>query len=181
MREVGSKRAFERSRRLSHGAVRRAILSGRLVRAVLANGEIDFEVADQELRENTRPSAPRLGSTNGAGHGSNGSGRPDPLISTQFAASRAVSEHLRARRLKLELDALEGKLVSVDEVRAALFTAVRQTKEILRGLPLRAAPMVVGNADLSEVTRVLEREVEHTIEALRSAFPPRPARAQEGA
>jgi len=173
---IGSARSFERSRGLSHGAVRRAIQSGRLRRALRRDGRIDFEKADAELAANTRPAAPRMSLRNGSG---NGRVESDTMLA--FASARALREHFAALRAKADFEREEGKLVEASEIRAGVFVAMKAAREVLLSMEDRLCAVLPG-LPVEEQRRAIAREIERVMSEIgklghvvRAAFPAEPA------
>lgn len=198
-----SVRAYARHRGVSHVAVLQAIRSQRISRR--PDGKIDQEQADRDWRRHTDPTKPRNavtgrprarrdlgspplpmgaepGAEAGPGNG-RGPGHADPeqasLLRGYFAA-RAMGENFRARRAKLELEELEGRLVDVDELRAAAFQASRRPREILRAMGATLAPRLAPLSDVGAIAKLIDGEVQRALEELAAGLklitsPARPA------
>ena len=147
---IGSQRAFERSRGFAHGAVRKAILSGRLVKALLPDGRLDFDLADDELAATEwqlRINGPSL----------NGHSR-DPELVDHCRRSRAAREAIQARLLGLEFERKTAGLVRAEDVKRAAAECAARARERIAALPDRLGSLLdeAGRIALqSEIERVL--------------------------
>lgn len=92
----------------------------------------------------------------------------DPNAPPPYADSRARREHTAAQREAMLLAQDAGKLVERAAVDRAVFDAFRVLRDRCMQAARRAAPLVIGLADVADVERVFEDE-------LRAALAPDPA------
>jgi hypothetical protein len=77
-----------------------------------------------------------------------------------YKIARASREVSRAKREKIELELIEGKLVSVEEVGTQAFEAARAIRDQLLALPARLAPVVFAAKDVADCHRLLEEAMQ---------------------
>jgi len=167
-----SLRTYAKSRGVSHEAVRQAIKSGRLKKSIVyVKGEPkigDEALADQEWAANTDQSKPRNRITGDPQHrrapgeemtpmANNGGG--DGVRGPSYAQSRAIREAYMARLAKIDFEEKDGKLISADGARVAIFNTARKARDMLMAVPDRVAPLVVGLDDPHEIHRILMDEM----------------------
>ena len=126
-------------------AVAKAVHVGRIT--ATPGGMIDARVADRDWTRRTRPSVSRS-------------------TTSDYATARAERERYQAKLLRLEYPRLRGELIPRAEVRDFLFQSSRVVRDILLGVPGRAASEVVGRTDLGEVERILEAEIGRALDHL---------------
>jgi hypothetical protein len=172
-------RAYARLRGVNHGAVRKAIETGRITPN--SDGSIDPERADREwfLKTNprmdyARPSPPQGGSgfpsmppKGGPESASLGAPSSDPV--TAFLRARAVKETFSAKIAQLEFEQRTGKLIRAEVAGeyAASFSAV--TKDALLSLPDRLAPMLAAVNDEKAIHQMLAVEVAAVLKKINKA------------
>lgn len=164
-------RAYARHRLVSHSAVRKAIATGRLSRAVVREpGEdpkIDRDVADLEWKLSTDPAQQREPGGQGKlfqdGRGRDARGSEEGLT---YARSRAVRETINAQLAQLELDRERGRLVERDDVRAQAFETGRRVRDRLLGIGVRLGPVVAGRSDPTECQKLIDAEVDAALSEL---------------
>ena len=85
---------------------------------------------------------------------------------------RITADDVRKVAELARLEALQqrGDLVAKTEVMAAAFAAVRQTRDMLLGIPSRVAPQLVGVADTQTAFQLLDREIRYSLTALATAL-----------
>src|SRR5689334_5158266 len=168
-----SQRAYARHRGVTHGAVQKAIKSGRI--PVTADQKVDPDEADRAWAANTDETKPR-NSVSGApklsvlSPVSPSSGVSGQTIATGYQASRAIHESYRAKTARLEYERLIGTLVSADEVRVEAFNAARRAREMLLAIPDRQGPVLAAIADPAEIHRILTAEIRQVLEELARDF-----------
>ena len=96
-------------------------------------------------------------------------GLPEDQI-PNLATSRERRAHYQAELARLEALQQRGDLVAKTEVMAAAFAAVRQTRDMLLGIPSRVAPQLVGVADTQTAFQLLDREIRYSLTALATAL-----------
>jgi hypothetical protein len=166
-------RGYARHRGVSHSAVRRAIKDGRISKQ--PDGTIDATRADRQWELRTDPTKP-LNSVTGEpkhrrqagappspmgshGAGNEGGNEASDRVPSNYAAARAVRETYLARLSKLEYERASGKLVDVDEVRAAVFQKARTTRDGMMAIPSRVAPILAALTDPAKIHDVLLEEI----------------------
>ena len=129
-------------------SVEKAIKSGRITRD--ADDEIDFEKADRDWEQNTRPAMSPDEDNGGLAH---------------YARSRAIREFYQASLARVEYDERIGKLLPKDEVQAAAFNTYRQFREQLLNIPDRVAAIIAAETgmDTKKVHEILTAEVRHAL------------------
>lgn len=182
-----SQREYARQRGVSHRAVQKAIASGRI--ATLPGGKLDPEAADRDWDRNTaapKPSAkPKAAAsqppTSQVGPDSPRGGAPGPVPQApgppepqgvSYAASRAVRETYLARMARLDFEERQGRLVELEEVKRVCFEAARRSRDMLRAIPDRVAPLLAGTHDVHECQQILREEVQRACEGLFEIFKP---------
>jgi hypothetical protein len=150
----GGVRAYARHRKetglpgVDPMAVEKAIKSGRITRD--ADGEIDFEKADRDWEQNTRPAMSPDEANGGL---------------AQYSRARAIREYYQASLAKIEYEQKVGKLLPKDEVQAAAFNTYRQFREQLLNIPDRVAAIIAAETgmDTKKVHEILTAEVRHAL------------------
>ena len=178
-KELISQREYARRRGVSHGAVQRAINSGRIQ---ATGGQIDPERADREWRENTDQSKPRNRITGQPKHARVPGEPSEPMdfggadtgngTATGYAKARAARELYQAQLAKIELDRQRGILVQADEVKLGAFNMARKARDQLIALPERVAALLAATQDVAEVQRILEEEIERICQEIADAERP---------
>jgi len=144
----GGVRAYARHRGVDPMSVEKAIKSGRITRD--ADGEIDFEKADRDWEQNTRPAMSPDEDNGGL---------------AQYSKARAIREYYQASLAKIEYEQKVGKLLPKDEVQAAAFNTYRQFREQLLNIPDRVAAIIAAETgmDTKKVHEILTAEVRHAL------------------
>jgi hypothetical protein len=93
------------------------------------------------------------------GAGNEGGNEASDRVPSNYAAARAVRETYLARLSKLEYERASGKLVDVDEVRAAVFQKARTTRDGMMAIPSRVAPILAALTDPAKIHDVLLEEI----------------------
>ena len=180
--------AYAAHRGVSDRAVRKAIESGRLVRAVTRKGArwvIDPEIADLEWDRNTAPqkvrSAAQINNGKARAKGED-PGEPDaPMVpgagrgQATYSQAKAAAEGYRAMLLKLDYQERDGSLVRKVEVERQLFEVAKQVKDAV----LRLGPLMIGEIakaaggltpdQRQDVLMIIERHQTQALEALGNA------------
>jgi hypothetical protein len=78
---------------------------------------------------------------------------------SRYQKAKASSEELKARKLEIEMNELEGRLIDKEEVRKVIFKMVSETKETLLNIPSRVAPDLMACKDLVEFEVRLLQEI----------------------
>jgi hypothetical protein len=161
-----SVRAYARHRGVSHTAVQKALLRGRIVAG--ADGTIDPAVADQTCPERTAPRMPPPAAPAEpvAGSGS-AAGSSDPSAYHRARAAALVVD-VQAKRLALEQR--RGALISKDRAVLKAFSFARILRDRWLAWPARVGPLLAAQFELDAgaVTIVLEGYVREHLEELAS-------------
>ena len=152
--------AFGRRLGLTGMAVKRMVLSGRLVDAVHPDGSIDPDVGIREYEQNT--DADRSART---------SPNPDAGAPNTFQKARTHREAYRAKTAELDYKVRIGELVSAKEIEAAIFDAMRRVRERLQTMPSRLAPVAGLGGDTDSCFVAIETEVNQALDELSGALP----------
>ncbi len=144
-------------------------------RIPLQGGKIDPVVADAALARDRDPTRAPPFRTDSMAQATppNAPGQPDPTgLHGSFAKARAVREHYRALRERLEYDRLVGKLVVVQEVEDAVFEATRDIRDSFEGAAARIGNTIAGKFDLDErqVHDIITSEFRTTLQELSRRF-----------
>jgi hypothetical protein len=160
-----SLRAYAKHRGVSLRAVQKAIQSGRI--RPTPEGKLDPAQADADWERNTGPRAGR----------SIAVPSPPPRPPAQpsaaeppraelggagvldYARARAIHEHYKARKAKLEYEEKLGKLLSRDEVTVAAFNRFRTFRDGMLNIPDRVAAQLAAETDPAKVHEVLRTEI----------------------
>jgi pyruvate/2-oxoglutarate dehydrogenase complex dihydrolipoamide acyltransferase (E2) component len=154
-----SQRAYARHRGVTLRAVQKAVRSGRI--QLTEDGKIDPAQADAEWERNTGP-------------------RPHPVIAPSspspvrrpapaeaprselgvtggldYARARAVHEHYKARKAKLEYEEKLRKLIDSDEVAVAAFNRFRGFRDRMMNIPDQLAPVLAAESDPRRIHEML--------------------------
>lgn len=174
-----SQSAYAKHRDCTHGAVQKAIKSGRLLRALVTCDDgkvrIDPEVADVEWQANTsqvmqrkEPAAPAT-PKRGAGTAAHeppvtaAAGGDDTLSLNESRARRA---HFEAQMAELDYREKAGQLIDASVARHAITTYVAQAKKNLQVLPDRLAAVVLSAKNDFEARQLIEKEVRNVLQEL---------------
>ena len=165
--ELVTQAEYARRRGVAKSAVAKAVKEKRIT---LIDGRIDPAVADIQWQQNTRARADsgRAGASLPIEHGG---GQPFAENAPQgpdsaSAASGDDYQSLRVRRERASVEreerenAREAKLlVSREAAWRGVFDAFRALRDEAMGVPLRAAPQLVGLADSREIERIIHDEL----------------------
>ncbi|MGJ0534276.1 hypothetical protein [Methylocystis sp.] len=83
-----------------------------------------------------------------------------------LASARAASEQARARKLLLECETKERRLVEREAVTKAALEFAMHIRNGLLGFPARVAHKLVGAADAEAIERVLDDAIREELAAL---------------
>lgn len=210
LREELSVRAFAKRIGVSHTAVRKAILDGRLRQGLVHRGRrvlVEPVAAAADYHGNTDPTKQREleeragGVAPGTKPPNAGRKRQQPgLYGPELeAAAREAGvqlepgargpnlqevrrQHisLQAQLAQLELDERQGKLVRANEVRAEAFRMAREVRNALALLPNRLAPMLAAETDPHTIRQVLAQEISAALESLAAPAAPTAPEAASG-
>jgi hypothetical protein len=161
--------AFARELGVTAQAVSKAFLSGRLRRSIARDANhrpfiCDRALALQEWRgelaepvgEGAAPGAPSSADGGGAGD--------EASLLSLVDSQRAVMAE-RTRKLRLENDVREGKLIDVDQAAKVAFEFARTLRENVLNIPSRLAAELAAEHDAARVHRRLEDALRAALEA----------------
>jgi hypothetical protein len=143
----GGVRAYARHRGADPMAVEKALRTGRIQRD--ADGQIDFEKADEDWERNTRPQA----------------SPEDKERQSHYSRSRAIREFYQANLARVDYDERIGKLLPKDEVQAAALHTYCQFRERIFRIPGRVAVILAAETgrDTQRVREILAFEVRRAL------------------
>jgi len=160
-----SLRAYAKHRGVTLRAVQKAIQSGRI--RTTPEGQIDPAQADADWERNT---GPRAGAS--IAFPSPPPRSPVPSLAAEppraelgaagsldYARARAIHEHYKARKAKLDYEERLGKLLSRDEVTVAAFNRFRTFRDGMLNIPDRVAAQLAAESDPGKVHEVLRTEI----------------------
>jgi hypothetical protein len=85
---------------------------------------------------------------------------------SEYSDARAHYERLKAQRLEIENQKLEGALISREAVTATGIHLITTTRTALLTLGYRVAEKVAGKTDVREIAPIVDAEVRDLLEAL---------------
>jgi ParB-like chromosome segregation protein Spo0J len=139
---------------VDHKTVRRA-----LERAELTAGRGGYDFAEAVAAVNAIADPARVHGHAATRVGGNGNGGA-------MLDARTRHEELKARRLEIENQKLEGDLVSRAAVTATGIHIITTTRTALLTLGHRVAVKVAGKSDVQEISRIVDAEVRDVLGAL---------------
>lgn len=155
-----SNRAFARAIGVSEAAVRKAITTGRLLNSLGTTADGRIHIADLELAKVEWAAGSRKGGAHeragGSAHGAHG---PTAVIvgAKTLAEAQRLATIERFRKLRLENDVTEGRLVAVERVSKEAFESARTIRENVLNIIPRISGEVAAETDPFKVSLVLER------------------------
>jgi hypothetical protein len=171
-----SLRALAKDLGVSHVAVGKAVKSGRLkacVRVVDGRPEItDLEIARREWRENaSRPQAHRMDAPPPADDGQAADDDDEePAAVASLAAAQLQLTVERTKKLQLERDVAEGRLVPVATVAKEAFEAERTIREAILNLPARLSGELAAETDPKRVHATLDAALRECLTSTAAAL-----------
>jgi hypothetical protein len=178
-RQGVSQRALAERMKVTHGAVQKAIRTGRIKAAVHPDGSIDADLAVKLWKANTDETKPRnavsgqpklrrdpklppqpAGAGTGSGPDGGGSG---------YTEARAQRERAVARIKGMEAAELAGMVARVSEFKIATASAARRTRDMLRSQRFRIRDLLAAETDVKKIDEILLQDLE-VIEAGISAI-----------
>jgi predicted DNA binding protein len=139
---------------VDHSTVRRA-----LERAGLSAGRGGYSFAEAVEAVKAIADPARVNGHAATRVGGNGDGG-------KMLDARTRHEELKARRLEIENQKLEGDLISRDAVTATGIHIITTTRTALLTLGHRVAVKVAGKSDVQEISRIVDAEVRDVLGAL---------------
>lgn len=170
-----SKTEYAAQRGVTKQAVYAAVRSGRIAGAVLPNGKIDADRADQLWADNTHPSSGYSGHIEKRGRKTPNLDEVrekasavgiDPNAPPPLAESKTLQAAYQARLAQIEYEEKSGKLVDADEVKKAAFKAARVTRDAILAIPDRVAAQFAGMTDPFTIHSTLTAELRGAIEEI---------------
>lgn len=175
-------REYGRMRGISGEAVRKAILSGRLIKSISYDEKnrprIDPSMADQEWAAYTNTKRGSHSHAEPAGHPAAERSKPAEITDDEpaprgpgnaastFAQSRAVKEAYLARLAKLEFEEKSGKLVEADQIKDEAFRLARTVRDGILNVPDRISAELAAETDAFKIHQRLSDELRKALEAL---------------
>jgi hypothetical protein len=167
-----SVREYARRRGVSHTAVRKAVLAGRIPQE--ADGSIDPTKADAAWAAETNPA-----------RNSKAQDQPVPVPLPQaaiaqtsgtgpsFAQARAMHEFAKAQRARIQVDRLKEKVVERARASALVFKLARQERDSWITWPARVAAQMAAEVgiDVHLMQNLLEAHVRSHLEELSEIEP----------
>lgn len=172
-------REYSRHRQCSLKAVQNAIADGRIsvVHDAAGRPKIDAAAADLAWTRNTDPAkqsvmfsagppvqaAARVPAAASAAPGSADPDDPEDLPgdagSSEYRQARTSREQIRAKREQMEFDALQGRLVSVEDAGRAVFTAFRVLRDNILNVAARVKHQLAAESDAERCEQLIEAEL----------------------
>lgn len=179
-----SMREVARRRGCTHGAVQKAITTGRIPEAAVKRVDgridaIDYELATAHWNASTdvdqaaRTSGGAATASAGAGElpleAAAGSEKPGAKGAHELRVASAEGKQLQNRLLELELLEEMGHLVSRDEVRVIAVRRYRAIRDQILAVPDRVADILAAERDPARVHAELTKELERVLHELSDA------------
>lgn len=175
-------REYSRHRQCSLKAVQNAIADGRIsvVPDAAGRSKIDATAADLAWTRNTDPAKQSVMYSAGppqpaaqtparvvppaaAAPGSTDPDDPEDLPgdtgSSEYRQARTSREQIRAKKEQMEFDALQGRLVSVEDAGRAVFTAFRVLRDNILNVAARVKHQLAAESDAERCEQLLEAEL----------------------
>lgn len=89
----------------------------------------------------------------------------------RYQKSKADTEFLRAKKLRLETAEREGELLRAEDVRKMISKLVGETKEKILNVPSKIAPELVSMDDVIEIENKIRAELDEVLENLSRLSP----------
>lgn len=84
----------------------------------------------------------------------------------RYQDAKANSEMLKVKKLQMELDEKDGRLIDVESVRTTLVKLVGETREVLLNIPPKIAADILSCETVFEVEQMLQKEIYQALESL---------------
>jgi predicted transcriptional regulator len=139
---------------VNHKTVRNALAKAGLI---AGRGGYDFDAAVAAVNAIADPARVNGHAATRVGGNGNGGAMRD---------ARTRHEELKARRLEIENQKLEGELISREAVTATGIHIITTTRTALLTLGHRVAVKVAGKSDVHEIARIVDAEVRDVLGAL---------------
>jgi hypothetical protein len=150
-----SLRAFAKRQGVTENAVRKAVASGRLSRSIGRDKARkpfvkDPELGDAEWVTNAQPQPDK--------------GKVIPQ-NTLVEAQRSVTLE-RARKLRLDNDLKDGRLIEVATVKREWFEAARTIRKAMQNIPARLSAEIAAESDAARVYLKLDAAIREALASL---------------
>lgn len=125
---------------------------------------VNTEIVPQPLRTDT---AFQVENAKGGGRQKKVIVADDPKDTiVKFREAKLDLEELKARKLKLEIDEMEGKLLDGNQVKQRILKLVSETKSSILNIPSKISSMLVSITDPVEMENKLLAELNEALENL---------------
>jgi phage terminase Nu1 subunit (DNA packaging protein) len=161
--ESGLARDLGVSRQAIHDLVKRGILIKD------KTGKIDAEMAKIALANRLHPSS----KTSAALHADDAEKTAQPadktqkdddeLQTTSYHVAKTLREAAEAQMARLKLAEMQGNLIRVDAVKAAMAFAMSTTRDALLQIPARIGPLLAAESDTAKVQNLLHAEIHQAL------------------
>ncbi len=138
----------------------------------LIEGKVDVEIARMQLARNVDQDQSYKGQQN-AGNGSGTASRDeDPREESPLWQAKTATERLREQILTLELAERRGELAKVADMEAAMAAKLTATREMLRSIADRLAPLLAAETDPIKVHQMVLKAIDEALRNLTAEAPP---------
>jgi len=148
-------------------------LSGKTVHrrldAAAAEGRIKAQAGKWPRTEALATLAADVDPARVAGHSANGRGSVELVETSNLSKARALAEHERARKLRIQNEEAAKRLVDIADVLAAGTDLVTEARTILLALGDRVAPRVIGQKSIADISAIITDEVTTALRSLADA------------
>lgn len=152
-----SLRAYAKLRGVTHGAVQKAIDSGRIT--ALPDGSIDPDIANKEWEENTNISKVRAPKSNA------------------FTDAQILKLKAEATLAQLKVKKEIGAVIATDEVILLMRILTSDLSNSFLSLGRNLAPRVIGETDILKITRLIDEEIKRLIKEYKNGLEDRITKA----
>lgn len=183
MTELLSQLAYAKHRGVTHGAVAKAIKSGRLKKSLVTGDDgklrINPTLADKEWASNTSQAMQRTPAETPAAVSHKPDAKPKPgkpdapppehsvdAECMDLNESRALKERYNALLAQLDYKVKAGILIDAAEARRAAFNMARKAREMLNSIADRIAPVVAGTDNQFECHSIITAEIRRVLDEL---------------
>lgn len=160
--------------RMKNGSItKNAIIPPRSSSNPSSYPRIDSEIADSDfarLGDIAKKIAWESGLSSGEGkkrlnHGT----RHSDEVYERLHLLKIINEELKSRKLLLEVEALEARLLDVNEIRKALKIKIHEVRTVVLDAVDKVAPDVLGKKDLIEVKTIFKNAINSAFSHLQNA------------
>ena len=160
--ESGLARELDVSRQAIHDLVKRGILIKD------KTGQIDVEMAKIALANRVRPSSKTSAAlmAKEAEKPERPESGEETLETTSYHVAKTLREAAEAQMARLRLAEMQGDLIRVDAVKAALAAAFTSTRDNLLQIPSRLSAILAAETDAAKVHELLQAELCRALEGM---------------